>query len=44
VLGWVDTEDGRYALHRKGEWVMATPVDAPRLRAMGEELLADLTG
>lgn len=44
VLGWVDTEDGRYALHRKGEWVTATPVDAPRLRLLGEELLADLTG
>ncbi|WP_116041518.1 ESX secretion-associated protein EspG [Amycolatopsis palatopharyngis] len=44
VLGWVDTEDGRYALQRKADWVTATPVDGPRLRAMGEQLLADLPG
>ncbi|SFB01039.1 EspG family protein [Amycolatopsis marina] len=44
VLGWVDTEEGRYALRRKADWVTATPVDGPRLRSMGEELLADLLG
>ncbi|GAB3494001.1 ESX secretion-associated protein EspG [Amycolatopsis cihanbeyliensis] len=43
-VGWVDTEEGRFALRRNGDWVTVTPVDLPRLHAMAEELVADLAG
>jgi hypothetical protein len=41
VVNWLDTDDGRYALRRNGEWITITPADTPRLTSMVEELLAD---
>jgi hypothetical protein len=42
VVNWLDTDDGRYALRRNGEWITITPADTARLTSMTEELLADL--
>lgn len=42
VVSWLDTDDGRYALRRHGEWITLTPADLPRLTAMADELLAEL--
>ncbi|MQA08361.1 MAG: ESX secretion-associated protein EspG [Pseudonocardiaceae bacterium] len=42
TVNWVDTEEGRYAVRRGGEWVMVTPVDVPQLVAMADEMVADL--
>jgi hypothetical protein len=43
VVNWLDTEDGRYALRRNGDWITVTPADTPRLTAMAEEMLADVS-
>lgn len=43
VINWLDTSDGRYALRRNGEWLTITPADPPRLTAMAEEMLADVS-
>ncbi|WP_020668800.1 ESX secretion-associated protein EspG [Amycolatopsis nigrescens] len=43
-VNWVDTEQGRFALSRTGDWVTATPADPARLRTMVEQLAADLIG
>jgi hypothetical protein len=40
TVNWVDTDDGRYALRRNGDWVTVTPVDPPRLLSMTEEMVA----
>lgn len=42
LVSWLDTDDGRYALRRHGEWITLTPVDLPRLTAMADELLDEL--
>ncbi len=43
VINWLDTPDGRYALRRNGDWLTITPADPPRLTAMAEEMLADVS-
>ncbi|MBB3662467.1 MULTISPECIES: ESX secretion-associated protein EspG [Prauserella salsuginis group] len=43
TVNWVDTEHGRYALRKLGDWVTVTPADAARLRGMAEEMVDDLT-
>ncbi|WP_199430868.1 ESX secretion-associated protein EspG [Qaidamihabitans albus] len=42
TVNWVDTDEGRYALRRGGDWVTVTPVDPPRLLSMAEEMVASL--
>jgi hypothetical protein len=41
VVNWLDTDDGRYALRRNGEWITITAADTSRLTSMAEEMLAD---
>lgn len=43
TVNWVDTEQGRYALRKLGDWVSVTPADTARLRGMAEEMVGDLT-
>jgi hypothetical protein len=43
TVGWLDAEDGRYALRVDGEWLTVTPVDHHRLVTMGQELLATVS-
>ncbi|GAA1252332.1 ESX secretion-associated protein EspG [Prauserella halophila] len=43
TVNWVDTEHGRYALRKLGDWVTVTPADVARLRGMAEEMVDDLT-
>lgn len=43
VLSWLDTAEGRYALRRNGDWLTITPADQPRLTAMAEEMLVDVS-
>lgn len=43
TVNWVDTEQGRYALRKLGDWVTVTPADVTRLRGMAEEMVDDLT-
>lgn len=43
VINWLDTPEGRYALRRNGDWLTVTPADTPRLTAMAEEMLADVS-
>lgn len=40
TVGWLDAEDGRYALRSDGEWLTVTPADYQRLVTMAEEMLA----
>lgn len=42
-VNWVDTDTGRYALRRRGDWVTVTPVDAQRLLTMTEEMVAGVS-
>ncbi|MFF5991408.1 ESX secretion-associated protein EspG [Prauserella flavalba] len=42
TVNWVDTEHGRYALRRHGDWVTVTPVDPARLLTMAQEMASDL--
>ncbi|PXY34984.1 ESX secretion-associated protein EspG [Prauserella sp. PE36] len=42
TVNWVDTEQGRYALRRRGDWVTVTPVDPARLLTMAQEMASDL--
>jgi hypothetical protein len=38
---WLDTEEGRYAVRQRGEWITIIPVDVPKLAALLDEALED---